>query len=147
MLEERLTRYVLDKFKENGHTLYRADAAGQQMGKDNENGEDKPKKPKINKKRPKESEEDDEESEEESEKPKGKKKKKITKKKTEDEEEDDNEWWARTQRILILEQFCNGWQRCMDNGAQCMSITFTVQFKTMWWVCMRRTTSRVPSAI
>ncbi|CAL1162137.1 unnamed protein product [Cladocopium goreaui] len=27
MLEERLTRYVLEKFKENGHTMYREDAA------------------------------------------------------------------------------------------------------------------------
>ena len=73
MLEERLTRYVLEKFKENGHTLYRADAAQQQIGKDNEKGDGKPKPRPRPKKRPKESEEDDEEE-------------------GEDEEEDNDAW-------------------------------------------------------
>ena len=90
MLEERLTRYVLEQFKENGHTMYREDAA-KALGANASSGTDpnatdaepKPKaKPKPGPKRKKNKDSSDAEEEEVSEEsqPKPPKKKKNQKK-------------------------------------------------------------------
>ena len=110
-LEERLTKYVLTKFTEKGHTLHREDAKNMMVGADgltsvaagssdgltsghNPDPKAKPKSKKRKKNKDEESEE--EESEEEESDDKKKKKKKQTKKKksddSDDSEEEDANW-------------------------------------------------------